>query len=237
MPSDVIEPWQFECEVRRMRRFLRDNGLSVALFGLFLISLIGQALTGWRAQAEELRLHELPAIGFLPYLTSGHFISAVFENWESEFLQMAAYVLLTIFLFQKGASESKKPDEDNPEDESPSAKRNNPQAPWPVHRGGLLLKLYSHSLSIALVTLFLASFWLHVAGSTRRINEAALQHHQPPQTITDTLVDPQFWYESFQNWQSEFLSIGVLLVLGIYLRERGSPESKPVAAPHAATGH
>jgi hypothetical protein len=220
-----------------MRRFLRDNGLSVALFSLFLISLVGQALTGWRAQAEELRLHGLPEIGFLTYLTSGHFISAVFENWESEFLQMAAYVLLTIFLFQKGASESKKPDEDNPEDESPSAKRNNSQAPWPVHRGGLLLKLYSHSLSIALVTLFLASFWLHLAGSTRRINEAALQHHQPPQTITDTLVDPQFWYESFQNWQSEFLSIGVLLVLGIYLRERGSPESKPVAAPHAATGH
>ncbi|WP_404291925.1 DUF6766 family protein [Microvirga sp. RSM25] len=220
-----------------MRRFLRDNGLSVALFGLFLVSLIGQALTGWRAQAEELRLHELPAIGFLPYLTSGHFISAVFENWESEFLQMAAYVLLTIFLFQKGASESKKPDEDNPEDESPSAHRGDPDAPGPVHRGGLLLKLYSHSLSIALVTLFLASFWLHLAGSTRRINEEALQHHQPPQTITDTLVDPQFWYESFQNWQSEFLSIGVLLVLGIYLRERGSPESKPVAAPHAATGH
>jgi hypothetical protein len=84
------------------------------------------------------------------------------------------------------------------------------------------------------VTLFLASFWLHLAGSTRRINEEALQHHQPPQTITDTLVDPQFWYES---WQSEFPSIAVLLVLGIYLRERGSPESKPVAAPHAMTGH
>jgi hypothetical protein len=220
-----------------MRRFLRDNGLSVTLFALFVISLIGQALTGWRAQAEELRLHELPAVGFTDYLASGHFISAVFENWESEFLQMAAYVLLTIFLFQKGASESKKPDEKNPEDESPAARRNDPDAPGPVHRGGLLLKLYSHSLSIALVTLFLASFWLHLAGSTRRINEEALQHHQPPQTITDTLVDPQFWYESFQNWQSEFLSIGVLLVLGIYLRERGSPESKPVAAPHGATGH
>ncbi len=89
-----------------MRQFLRDNGLSVALFSLFAISLVGQALTGWRAQAEELRLHELPAIGFTDYLASGHFISAVFENWESEFLQMAAYVLLTIFLFQKGASES-----------------------------------------------------------------------------------------------------------------------------------
>jgi len=209
----------------------------VTLFALFLLSLVGQALTGWRAHAEELRLHEMPAVGFLTYLGSGHFISAVFENWESEFLQMAAYVLLTIFLFQKGASESKKPDEENPEDESPSGHRKDPNAPWPVHRGGLLLKLYSHSLSIALVTLFVASFWLHLAGSTRRMNEEALQHHQPTQTMADTLAEPEFWYESFQNWQSEFLSIGVLLVLGIYLRERGSPESKPVAAPHAMTGH
>ncbi|WP_262269815.1 DUF6766 family protein [Microvirga yunnanensis] len=220
-----------------MRRFLRDNGLTVTLLALFVLSLIGQALTGWRAHGEELRLHNLPAIGFGSYLASGHFISAVFENWESEFLQMAAYVLLTIFLFQKGASESKKPDEANAEDESPSAHRADPDAPWPVHRGGLVLKLYSHSLSIALVTLFLASFWLHLAGSTRRINEEALQHHQPTQTVLETLGDPQFWYESFQNWQSEFLSIGVLLLLGIYLRERGSPESKPVAAPHAMTGH
>ncbi|ANY82877.1 hypothetical protein BB934_32115 (plasmid) [Microvirga ossetica] len=220
-----------------MRRFLRDNGLSVALFILFAVSLIGQALTGWRAHAEELRLHELPTIGFLDYLGSGHFISAVFENWESEFLQMAAYVVLTIFLFQKGASESKKPDESNPEDESPSAHRSDPDAPWPVHRGGLLLKLYSHSLSIALVTLFLVSFFLHLAGSTRRMNEEALWHGQPPQSMAETLTNAEFWYESFQNWQSEFLSIGVLLVLGIYLRQRGSSESKPVAAPHAATGH
>ena len=81
-----------------MRQFLRDNGLSVTLFALFLVSLIGQALTGWRAHAEELRVHELPVVGFLPYLTSGHFISAVFENWESEFLQMAMYVLLPVWM-------------------------------------------------------------------------------------------------------------------------------------------
>ncbi|KLK91330.1 membrane protein [Microvirga vignae] len=220
-----------------MRQFLRDNGLSVTLFLLFLISLIGQAVVGWRANVEELRLHDLPEIGFLAYLTTGHFISAVFENWESEFLQMAAYVVLTIFLFQKGSSESKKPDEDNPEEEAPEKHRHDPDAPWPVHRGGLVLKLYSHSLSIALVALFLLSFWLHLAGSTRRANEEALQHQQPTQTMVKMLGDPEFWYESFQNWQSEFLSIGVLLVLGIYLRERGSPESKPVAAPHATTGH
>jgi hypothetical protein len=220
-----------------MRQFVRDNGLSVTLFLLFLISLVGQALTGWRAHAEELHLHELPTIGFTDYLASGHFISAVFENWESEFLQMAAYVVLTIFLFQKGSSESKKPDEGNPEEEAPEQRRHDPDAPWPVHRGGLVLKLYSHSLSIALVGLFIVSFWLHLAGSTRRANEEAIQHQQPTKAMTEMLGDPEFWYESFQNWQSEFLSIGVLLVLGIYLRERGSPESKPVAAPHATTGH
>lgn len=220
-----------------MRQFLRDNGLSVTLFLLFAVSLIGQAVTGWRAHLQELRLHEMPETGFLAYLASGHFISAVFENWESEFLQMAVYVLLTIFLFQKGASESKKPDEPNPEEEAPEHHRHDPDAPWPVHRGGLILKLYSHSLSIALVTLFVLSFWLHLAGSTRRMNEDALQHHQPSKTMVETLAEPGFWYESFQNWQSEFLSIGVLIVLGIFLRERGSPESKPVAAPHATTGH
>ena len=220
-----------------MRRFLRDNGLSVALLVLFAVCLAGQALAGWRALLEELRVHAMPPIGFAEYLATGHFISAVFENWESEFLQMAAYVLLTVFLIQKGSSESKKPGEANPEDEPPHRHRDDPDAPWPVHRGGLALKLYSHSLSIALVALFLASFWLHLAGSTKRMNEEALEHRQPTRTMAETLVDAEFWYESLQNWQSEFLSIAVLLVLGIYLRERGSPESKPVAAPHATTGH
>lgn len=220
-----------------MRQFLKDNGLSVALFVLFLVSLVGQAVAGWRTHLEELSLHDRPEIGFLTYLTSGHFISAVFENWESEFLQMVVYVLLTVFLVQKGSSESKKPDEANPEEEKPERRRRDPDAPWPVHRGGLILKLYSHSLSIALVGLFLMSFWLHVAGSARRMNEEAIQHHQPMKTMVETLAEPGFWYESFQNWQSEFLSIAVLIVLGIFLRERGSPESKPVAAPHGSTGH
>jgi hypothetical protein len=220
-----------------MRQFLRNNGLSLTLFGLFLISLLGQAIAGWRAQGEELRMHDLAPVGLGTYLTTGHFISAVFENWESEFLQMAVYVLLTVFLFQKGSSESRKPDEANPEDELPQSRRGDPDAPWPVHRGGLILKLYSHSLSIALVLLFLLSFGLHLAGSTRRANEEALLHHQPSRTLLETLADAEFWYESFQNWQSEFLSIAVLIVLGVFLRERGSPESKPVAAPHAATGH
>ena len=145
-------------------------------------------------------------------------------------------MLLTVFLVQKGSSESRKPDEANPEDELPQTRRGDPDAPWPVQRGGLILKLYSHSLSIALVLLFLLSFWLHLVGSTRRANEEALLHAQPLMTAAERLVDPEFWYESFQNWQSEFLSIGALVVLAIFLRERGSPESKPVHAPHSQTG-
>jgi hypothetical protein len=220
-----------------MRRFVRDNGLSLTLFCLFAVSIAGQAIFGWRALLQQLQQHAGPPLDFLSYLTSGHFVSAVFENWESEFLQMVVYVLLTVFLVQKGSSESKKPDAENEEDEAPEKRRGEPDAPWPVHRGGLALRLYSHSLSIALVALFLLSFGLHVAGSTRRMNEEASLHHQPTQSVAETLIDAEFWYESFQNWQSEFLSIAVLIVLGIYLRERGSPESKPVAAPHHATGH
>ena len=150
---------------------------------------------------------------------------------------MSVYVLLTAVLIQKGSAESKKPSEANPEDEMPDGHQADPGAPWPVHRGGLLLRFYSHSLSIALLTLFVLSFWLHLIGSTKRSNEEALRHQQPTKTAVETLAEPEFWYESFQNWQSEFLSMGVLVVLGIYLRERGSPESKPVAAPHAKTGH
>jgi hypothetical protein len=220
-----------------MRQFLRNNGLSLTLFGLFLVSFVGQAVSGWRTHAEELRIHNRPELQFIDYLQSGHFISATFENWESEFLQMAAYVLLTVFLFQKGSPESKDPDQDDSENEAPEACQGKHDAPGPVHRGGLLLKLYSHSLSIALVVLFLLSFWLHLAGSTRRTNEEALQHQGPIKTMVDQISEPEFWYESFQNWQSEFLSIGVLLVLGIFLRQRGSPESKPVAAPHSKTSH
>jgi hypothetical protein len=211
--------------------------LSLTLMVLFAVTLAGQAVAGWLTHGDELRFHGQAPIGFTAYLTTGHFISAVFENWESEFLQMGSYILLTVFLIQKGSSESKKPDEPNPEDEAPEAHGSDPDAPWPVRRGGLILRLYSHSLSIALVGLFTVSFWLHLQGSTRRMNEEAAWHGQPLKSAADTLVDPEFWYESFQNWQSEFLSIAVLIVLGIYLRERGSPESKPVAAPHAATGH
>jgi len=220
-----------------MKRFFRDNGLSLTLFALFALTLGGQALAGWRAHAQDLQVHNLPEIALLDYLRTGHFISAVFENWESEFLQMAVYVVFTAILIQKGSPESRDPDKADQEEKEALAHASRPDTPWPVKKGGLILKLYSHSLSIALVILFILSFALHLKGSNTHANEEAALNHQPIHTLLETLVDPQFWYESFQNWQSEFLSIAALLVLSIFLRERGSPESKPVPAPHSMTGH
>jgi hypothetical protein len=219
-----------------VRTFFRNNGLSIVLFGLFAFSIAGQALTGWHVYLQEAPQHGRLGIGFVAYLATGHFISSVFENWESEFLQMAAYVLLTCVLFQKGSPESKAPDEHNPEDDPPEL-ATNPDAPWPVRTGGLALILYKHSLGLALILSFALSFAGHWLGSNRHANEEAFRHGEPPKTLFETIGDSEFWFESFQNWQSEFLSIAMLLIFSIYLRQYGSPESKPVAAPHDKTGH
>jgi hypothetical protein len=219
-----------------MNRFLRDNGLTIALMALFAISLIGQIFTGWHFQNEQLEEHHEPAVSLLAYVASGEFLSALFENWESEFLQMSAYVVLTAYLVQRGSPESKKPDEQNPQDTDPNLSPRKAHAPWPVRRGGLALQLYSHSLGLALILLFLASFVLHWINSWRKAVEEAASHGQPPEGLLQYLGGSEFWFESFQNWQSEFLSTAVLIVLAIWLREKGSPESKPIAAPHGETG-
>jgi hypothetical protein len=215
-------------------RWLRENGLSLTLLALFALSMLGQMLAGWRSYDEERRQHHEPAVTLPAYLTSGSFLSATFENWESEFLQMGAFVVLTVFLHQKGSPESKKLGE--PEDEDLAAHADDPAAPWPVRKGGIVLRLYAHSLSITMFLLFVLSFGLHAAGSAAKASEEAAWHGGEPVGLVENLGNAEFWFESFQNWQSEFLSMAALALLGIYLRERGSPESKPVAAPHGATG-
>jgi len=218
---------------RRLRGFFHDNGLSLVLFGLFFLILVGQAVAGFSAHNDELRAHREPAIDFAPYLSSGHFIEAVFENWESEFLQMGALVVFTIFLRQKGSPESKPEGGKEPQDEEP---RTHTSAPWPVRRGGLVLGIYQHSLSIALFVLFAGSLVLHAFGGTAEHNEEQREHGEPPMSLADFVGSSEFWFQSLQNWQSEFLSAGSLVILSVYLRQRGSPESKPVDAPHAETG-
>ena len=215
---------------------MRNHGLSITLAILFVISMGGQTLTGWYVFNEEQREHQQEEVGLVEYLRSGHFVEATAENWESEFLQMAAYVLLTVFLFQRGSAESKKLDEAEPVDRDPRMFKTKPDAPWPVRRGGWILKIYQNSLSLAFLLLFVVSFALHAAGGTAQRNEEAMAHGGEILSVGQFIRTSQFWFESFQNWQSEFLSLVAMVVLSIFLRQRGSPESKPVDAAHAETG-
>lgn len=220
-----------------MRKILRNNGLSIVLGLLFFLSLVGQTAAGLYTYNEEQQEHGQPAVGLADYLASSHFLEAVAENWESEFLQMFAFVLLTAFLFQKGSAESRDPDEKEPVERDPRKSRNKKDAPGPVKKGGLILKLYEYSLSLAFLLLFLMSFTLHAIGGAAEYNESQREHGSAELVSTlEYLATSRFWFESFQNWQSEFLAVGAMVVLSIFLRQRGSPESKPVDSPHSETG-
>lgn len=219
-----------------MRRWVKDNGLVLTVFGIFLLTLLGQSLTGLHVYNQNQTDHNQPTIGYLAYLQTKSFVEVTFENWESEFLQMAAYVFLTVFLFKRGSVESKDPDETDPVDEDPTSHAIDPDAPWPVRKGGWALKIYENSLLIAFTLLFLGSLILHAIGGAGQYSEEQLQHGGEAVSVLQYLTTAQFWYESLQNWQSEFLAVGAIVVLSVFLRQRGSPESKPVAAPHNATG-
>jgi hypothetical protein len=218
-----------------LRKFLWENGLSIAVLGLFLGTLVGQVASGLVEHNQTEQDHGRPAIGLSEYLTSGHFIEATAENWESEFLQMGMFVLLTVWLRQKGSAESKKLEGDEDVDEDPRERVDDPEAPWPVRRGGFILTLYKNSLVLAFALLFLVSFLGHAWGGAREYSQDQIEHGQAPVTVLQYMGTSRFWFESFQNWQSEFLSIAAMVILTIWLRQHGSPESKPVAHPHAKT--
>lgn len=200
-------------------KFLRNNGLSIVLGGLFFAFWAGQAVSGWHVSNEERVEHGKGAGGFFEYLGSGHFWQATAENWESEFLQMGAYVMLTCFLYQKGSAESKDPDE--------------PEADSKAEDRGFL---YRNSLVLAFALLFAASFALHARGGLAESNEERAEHYLPSETMGEFLSGSEFWFQSFQNWQSEFLAVLAIVTLSIFLRQKGSPESKAVGDPDWKTG-
>jgi hypothetical protein len=223
-------------EGRGVPGVLAQHSISIVMFGLFALFLVGQSVAGHRAYNQEQREHGEPAIGYGAYLTEGHFIEAVFENWESEFLQMSSFVLFTVFLRQRGSPESKKLVGKEPQDKDARLAGHGKNVPWPVRRGGLALRLYENSLSIVLFLLFVFSLMMHALGGVDEYNAEQREHGGQPISTFAYMTTSRFWYESFQNWQSEFLAVGALAVLAIYLRQKGSPESKPVAAPHDETG-
>lgn len=220
----------------RLLHWMRTSALSLSLLALFMLFLVGMSVVGLQNYNDDQREHGEQPITYGQYLTTGSFVEAVGENWESEFLQMFAYVILTVFLVQKGSSESKDPDNKEAVDEDPRTRADDPSAPWPVRKGGWVLKLYENSLSLAFLVLFLISVALHALGGTAEYNAEQVAHHRHTISLLGYLTSARFWFESLQNWQSEFLAIAAMVVLTIFLRQRGSPESKPVASPHHATG-
>lgn len=214
------------------KSFFYRNSLSIVLLTMMIICLLGQFFTGWKTENKELAENGQALLGLGEYVQSGHFIQATFENWESEFLQMMLYILLTVSLRQVGSSESKGLEGDEEVDREPQP---HPNAPWPVKKGGIWLKLYKHSLSIAFAILFLISFVLHFYGSLKDFNTEQMAKNEAPVRAAEYAFDSRFWFESFQNWQSEFLAVASIVILSIWLREKGSPESKPVDMAHDET--
>ena len=221
-----------------MSKFFRNNGLSLVLFGLFFLTfLFGQSVVGsWEYNTNSMD-HGQPPITYFQYLATPHFLEATMENWESEFLQMFFFIILTVFLYQKGSAESKDPEKKETVDRDPRKSRNKKDAPWPVRKGGWVLKVYEHSLSLAFFLLFAVSFVLHAVGGAGEYNSEMMEHGKAERvSVMGYIGTSRFWFESLQNWQSEFLAVGSMVVLTIFLREKGSHESKPVDSPHSKTG-
>jgi len=225
--------YRFDKTCMKKQSFVYRNGLSLVFIILFVLALCGQAFTEWKEYNEELNGEHVAELSLGAYLHTGHFISATFENFQSEFLQMALYVVLTIGLRQQGSAESKSLGEPEEVDREPWPNKN---APWPVKKGGWWLKLYSHSLSIVFFILFFFSWGMHLYDSCLDFNAEQAMKGKPAQAIGTYLTEPRFWFDTFQNWQSEFLSVVSIVMLTIFLRQKGSPESKPVDAPNLETG-
>ena len=220
----------------RARTLLRENGLLLACLGLFAVFFIGMVISGAATYNQEQQEHgSTEQVSVISYLGTGDFVEAMFENWESEFLQMGMYVVLTALLYQKGSSESKPLHQAAPQDEDPRDADPNRWTPWPVRKGGWALRIYEHSLAIAFFALFFASWALHALGGVKAFNSEQVQHGETAISLWRYLTTAQFWFESMQNWQSEFIAVAAIVGLSIFLRQRGSAESKPVAEPHRHT--
>lgn len=221
-----------------MRAWLRENSLTLAFSLLLLAALVGQALTGQASYDEAAMDAGLPTLTLGQYVTSSQFAVDVAENWQSEYLQFLLYILLTVWLLQKGSPESKPLDKagrESDKDQKVGRYADEGSPSW-AKVGGWRTGLYSRSLGLAMGTVFIGSWTAQLVAGRSAYNAEQLQDLQDPLTWSGYLQAPDFWNRTFQNWQSEFLAVGSMVVFSIYLRERGSPESKPVGSAHSTTG-
>jgi hypothetical protein len=221
-----------------MRRFARENSLSLVFLGFFLAAVGGQAFAGWDEFNNEATAHSEATISFGRYLVSSSFGNALLENWQSEYLQFSLYILLTVWFLQRGSPESKELDKAGGESDSDQlvGEHARPDSPRWAKAGGLKTRLYSNSLLIVMGTIWLLSWFGQSVTGWSEFNSDQITHHEPTVNWLGYLGTANFWEATLQNWQSEFLAVGSMAVLSIYLRQRGSPESKPVGAAHDATG-
>jgi hypothetical protein len=219
------------------RGFLRDNSLSLVFGGLLLATLAGQALWGVAGYNAEARTAGLQEVSLWRYVTSSGFAVDVAENWQSEFLQFVLFIAFTVVLVQRGSSESKEPGDEGREDDEQQqvGEFAKPDSPAWAGAGGWRTALYSHSLLVVMVVIFVGSWSAQAIAGRVAANEERMRDQLDPLDLGAYLVSPDFWGRTLQNWQSELLAIGTMAVFAIYLRERGSPESKGVGAPHTVT--
>jgi hypothetical protein len=221
------------------KKFVKENSLSLFFLLIFLLALIGQAIAGHNLYNEEAVAHKEATISFWRYLTSSSFGNAVTENWQSEYLQFALFAMATVWLLQKGSPESKELDKAGTEsDEDQKVGRHaREDSPLWAKAGGIRTTIYSNSVIIVMTLVFLGSWFAQSVTGWTEFNQEQSEHGDPRVSWLGYLGSSQFWESTLQNWQSEFLAVGSFAVLVIYLRQRGSPESKPVGAPiHDATG-
>jgi hypothetical protein len=221
-----------------MRRFVRDNSLSIFFLVIFVAALTGQAIAGHSLYNQEQLAHGEATVSLWRYVTSSSFGQAVMENWQSEYLQFTLFVLATIWLLQRGSPESKPPGEAGTESDRQQrvGRHAHPRSPLWARTGDLRTAVYSNSLLIVMGVIFLGAWFAQSVTGWTAFNQEQAAHGEAGVSWLGYIGSSTFWESTFQNWQSEFLAVGSFAVLAIYLRQRGSPESKPVGAPHEATG-
>ena len=223
----------------RTATFARENSLSLVFFAIFVAALVGQAIAGHNLFNQDALEHGEEPISFWRYLSSSNFGQAVMENWQSEYLQFALFALTTVWLLQRGSPESKELDKAGIESEEDQrlGVHSHPRSPrWARPSGGLRRALYSNSLIIVMALIFLGSWFAQSVTGWTEFNADARTHHAATVSWWSYVGSSDFWQATFQNWQSEFLAVGSFAVLTIFLRQRGSPESKPVGTAHDSTG-